>query len=100
LFSLDLHIHSKYSYDSLMDPKTILKVAKRVKLDAIAITDHNTIAGAVAARKICEKGSITVVGSEISTDSGDVIGIFLNEEIKSRSIHEANRVECFKLNKI
>jgi predicted metal-dependent phosphoesterase TrpH len=72
-----------------MDPKTILNVAKHVKLDAIAITDHNTIAGAVAARKNCEKGSITViVGSEISTDFGDVIGIFLNEETKSRSIHE------------
>ena len=72
-----------------MDPNTILKVAKRVKLNAIAISDHNTTAGAVIARKICEKGSITVVvGSEISTDLGDVIGIFLNEEIKSRNIYE------------
>jgi len=89
LFSLDLHIHSKYSYDSLMDPKTILKVAKCVKLDAIAITDHNTIAGAIATRKIREKNSIIViVGSEISTDLGDVIGIFLNEEIKSRNVYD------------
>ena len=88
MFSLDLHVHSKYSYDSLMNPKTILKVAKRVKLNAIAITDHNTIAGAVVARKIYEKDLIIVVGSEISTDFGDIIGIFLNEEIKSRNIYE------------
>jgi predicted metal-dependent phosphoesterase TrpH len=72
-----------------MDPKTILNVAKHVKLDAIAITDHNTIAGAIATRKIREKNSIIViVGSEISTDLGDVIGIFLNEEIKSRNVYD------------
>ena len=59
-----------------------------VKLNAIAITDHNTIAGAIVARKIYEKDLIIVVGSEISTDFGDIIGIFLNEEIKSRNIYE------------
>jgi predicted metal-dependent phosphoesterase TrpH len=71
-----------------MDPKKILKVAKHVKLDAIAITDHNTISGAIVARKIHEKCPMVIVGSEISTDFGDVIGIFLNEEIKSRNIYD------------
>jgi predicted metal-dependent phosphoesterase TrpH len=71
-----------------MDPKKILKVAKNVKLDAIAITDHNTISGAIVARKIHEKCPMVIVGSEISTNFGDVIGIFLNEEIKSRNIYD------------
>jgi predicted metal-dependent phosphoesterase TrpH len=72
-----------------MDPKTVLNVAKRVKLDTIAITDHNIIAGAIAIHKIREKDSIIVIiGSEISTDFGDIIGIFLNEEIKSRNVYD------------
>jgi predicted metal-dependent phosphoesterase TrpH len=72
-----------------MDPKTILKVAEKRQLDAIAITDHNTIRGGVITHKTCRKNSIIVViGSEISTNLGDIIGLFLNEEIKSRNVHE------------
>ncbi len=83
----DLHIHSKYSYDSLATPKRIVKIAKKSGLKGIAITDHDTIKGAVEASKIAKDIEI-IIGSEIKTEKGDVIGLFLNEEIISRQFEE------------
>lgn len=82
----DLHIHSKYSYDSFLSPATIIKIAKKKGLDGVAVTDHNTIKGGAEALKINkDKDFQVIVGSEIKTEYGDVIGIFLNEEIKSQT---------------
>jgi predicted metal-dependent phosphoesterase TrpH len=82
---IDLHIHSKYSFDSLLSPRSILKVAKKRDLTGIAVTDHNTIRGGLEVRKINKDRDFTViVGSEIQTDIGDIIGLCVNEEIKSR----------------
>ncbi|MDI6867746.1 PHP domain-containing protein [Methanoculleus sp.] len=82
---IDLHIHSKYSFDSLLSPKTILKVAKKKGLTGIAVTDHNTIRGGLEVRNINKDSDFTViVGSEVQTEIGDIIGLCLNEEIKSR----------------
>ncbi|WP_292521929.1 PHP domain-containing protein [Methanoculleus sp.] len=82
---IDLHIHSKYSFDSLLSPRTILKVAKKKGLTGIAVTDHNTIRGGLEVRKINKDKDFTViVGSEIQTEIGDIIGLCINEEIRSR----------------
>ncbi len=82
---LDLHIHSKYSFDSVSNPRDIIRVAKGKGLNGIAITDHNTIKGGVEAKKINHDPSfLIIIGSEINTEIGDIIGLFLNEEIKSR----------------
>ena len=48
----ELHIHSKYSFDSLMSLESIIKEAKLRGLDGIAITDHNTIKGGLEAQRI------------------------------------------------
>lgn len=77
----DLHIHSKYSYDSLSQPQKIVKVAIKKGLNGIAITDHNTISGAVEARRFSSNDFEIIVGAEYSTECGDVTGLFLNEEI-------------------
>lgn len=45
MMRFDLHIHSGYSFDSLLDPKRIIKKAIKKNLNGIAITDHNTILG-------------------------------------------------------
>ena len=83
---LDMHIHSKYSYDSFSEPSKIVKMAKRKGLDVISITDHDNM-------KVYEKlphiSDITIVrGMEIKTDMGDITGLFLNEEVKSRGFFE------------
>lgn len=82
---LDLHIHSCYSFDSYLTPQKIISISKSIGLSGIAITDHNTIKGSVAAKKINQdKDFLVIISSEIWTDRGDIIGLFLNEEIKSR----------------
>jgi hypothetical protein len=64
----------------------IIKIAKKKGLDGIAVTDHDTIKGGLAASK---KGKdFVIVGAELRTEYGDVIGLFLNEEIKSNTFIE------------
>ena len=80
----DLHIHSKYSYDSFLAPERIIKTAKKKGLDGVAITDHGTIRGGVETLKLNkDKNFKVIVGAEIKTEYGDVIGLFLNEDIKT-----------------
>lgn len=83
---MDLHIHSKYSYDSFSNPHKILKIAKRKGFDAISITDHDTMD--VYKKNSFNSDVLLIPGMEIKTDMGDVIGLFLNEEISSRSFHD------------
>jgi len=80
---LDLHIHSSYSFDSYSKVSDILKNSKKKGLGGLAITDHNTIKGSLEALKISDEQMI-ICGSEIGTEIGDIIGLFINEEIKSR----------------
>ncbi len=79
----DLHVHSKYSRDGILNPKMIIKIAQKRGLSGVAITDHNTIKGGLTAKKIETEDLQVIIGSEIDTDRGEVIGLFLNEEIKS-----------------
>ena len=82
----DFHIHSKYSKDSMLKPETILKVAKKRGLDGVAVTDHNTIKGGLVTKEKNNDNDFTViVGAEIRTEYGDIVGLFLQEEIVSRN---------------
>jgi len=87
LFKYDLHVHSNYSYDSLSTIANIVKNAKNVGLQGLAITDHDTIKGAIKASKI-DKNIEIIIGTETKTDKGDIIGLFLNEDIISRQFDE------------
>lgn len=79
---LDLHIHSRYSPDSKLDPRYIVKVAKSLGLDGLAITDHNAIDGAVRAWDYAKEFGIAVIrGTEVSTAKGHVLGYGVKEPI-------------------
>ncbi|MBC7876520.1 MAG: PHP domain-containing protein [Anaerolineales bacterium] len=85
LGNFDLHLHSRYSFDGLMSPQYIVRLAKKRGLSGIAITDHNTIAGgAEAFASNNDKDILVIVGTEIYTEIGDILGLFLSREIKSR----------------
>ncbi|WP_292344097.1 PHP domain-containing protein [Methanohalophilus sp. DAL1] len=85
----DLHIHSKYSYDSLMKPYQILKLCRKLGFDVISITDHDTIKGSLAAKKYEKEFGIEVlIGEERKTNYGDIIGLNLNEKLKGRNCME------------
>lgn len=69
-----------------MRPEKILTVAKKVGLDAVAITDHDTLRGGLEGRKYQEKYGVQVIaGSEVKSDAGDIIGLGVQEEIRSRT---------------
>ncbi len=85
---IDLHVHSKYSFDCFTPINIIIKTAKKKGLDGIAITDHNTIKGALKAKTVNSDIKI-IIGSEIPLDNGaEVLGLFLNQEIKSSTFFE------------
>lgn len=81
---IDLHVHSKYSPDGVLEPLEIVKVAKEKGLNGIAITDHNTIKGGEEAQKYESKNFQVIVGAEIMTEKGEITGLFLSKEVKSR----------------
>ncbi len=77
----DLHIHSTYS-DGRASVEDILRIARRIGLNGIAITDHNTLAGSIAACRICWSRYpeiIVVRGVEIDTSEGHLIVLGTDE---------------------
>jgi predicted metal-dependent phosphoesterase TrpH len=79
------HVHSRSSYDSLSSPKSIVRFCRNHGIQSACITDHDTIRGSIEAAKIAEDYGIqAIIGAEYYTEIGDVIGIFLQEEIGSR----------------
>ena len=84
--TIDFHTHTYHSYDCVMKPEKILRLAKERGLDAIVINDHDTIAGGLECKKINNvEGLEVIIGAEIKTSIGDVTGIFLKEEVKARN---------------
>ncbi|NIN72322.1 MAG: PHP domain-containing protein [Gemmatimonadetes bacterium] len=77
---LDLHIHTRASYDCLSDYPDVIATARARGLDRIAVTDHNEIEGALRARDLAPE--LVIVGEEVKTAEGvDVIGLFISEKI-------------------
>jgi len=77
----DLHCHSAASFDSLADPKAMMDKASRVGLTHLAITDHERIDGAQAAAAMAPPGLQVIVGEEIRSADGDLLGLFLREPV-------------------
>jgi hypothetical protein len=83
LIDVDLHMHTDHSYDCATPVEVLLASAREQGLGAIAVTDHNEISGALAAREIAEEARVKViVGEEVKTaGEGEVIGLFIREKI-------------------
>ena len=80
----DFHIHSHYSMDTLTKPQSIVKMARKRGVNGIAITDHHSILGGISARERFGEDFLIIIGAEIFTEVGDLLCLFLNEDIKSR----------------
>ncbi len=82
---LDLHLHTRCSKDSLNTPEAAIKAALKRGLDGVAITDHNTTEAWEEAGKAAKRlGAKVVLGEEVMTPDGEVLGLFLKRPIKSR----------------
>ena len=84
LIEVDLHMHTDHSPDCATPVEVLLETARDRGLGAIAITDHNEVSGALAAREVAEQmgGIKVIVAEEVKTaEQGEVIGLFLEEKI-------------------
>ena len=72
----DLHIHTKYSTDASIPPRTIVdQLYAHSSIKVIAITDHNTLEGYRKVRELASayKDILIIPGVEVSTAEGDII---------------------------
>ena len=77
----DLHMHTNHSHDCATDPEALLDHCIAQGLGAVAITDHNEVSGALEAAAL-GKPITVIVGEEVKTSQGEVIGLFLRERIE------------------
>jgi len=76
------HVHTCYSFDSMLSPARVVRFALKKGINILAVTDHDTINGSLAARELSAGEDLEVIiGAEYSTEKGDIIGLFLCEEI-------------------
>jgi predicted metal-dependent phosphoesterase TrpH len=79
LLTVEFHCHTYHSKDSLMLPEHILEACVRRNIDRIAITDHNAINGALEAATLDPER--VIIGEEIMTTQGELLGYFMKEFI-------------------
>jgi predicted metal-dependent phosphoesterase TrpH len=97
VLKIDLHVHTCYSPDSSITLKEVIKYSKKKGLDGVAITDHNTIKGAL---RLKTRDIILVPGIEVSTLNGHLLGLNIDTLIPAklgieetiRRIHEAGGI--------
>jgi predicted metal-dependent phosphoesterase TrpH len=81
---LDLHNHTRFSADGLMSPATLLRAAAALGIDCVAVTDHDSVRGALEALALAESDSSlprVIPGIELSTLDGEIIGLYVKEPI-------------------
>lgn len=79
MIKADLHLHTCYSMDCAMSLEQIIDRSLKIGINCLAVTDHNTIEGALRLKELAPFPII--VGEEILTTGGEIIGLFLTTEI-------------------
>ncbi len=96
---LDLHVHTVYSFDGTIEPDALRAACRERGLAGAAVTDHDTLRGGL--EFAAELPDLLIVpGSEIRSAEGEIIGLFLREDIPPglsapetmRRIHEQGGV--------
>lgn len=80
MIKVDLHTHSIASPDGSLTERDYRKMLDTGKLDCIAVTDHNTIS--FAKELHAKLGDRIIIGEEITTLEGEIIGLYLTETVK------------------
>lgn len=79
LWNVELHSHTRWSKDCVIPFDAIINLCKKRGIHKIAITDHNTADGALEMHKLAP--DLVIVGEEIMTTEGELLGYFLKESI-------------------
>jgi hypothetical protein len=88
--AIDIGVHTIASYDSVANVENMILSAQRSRLGAIAVTDQDTIGGALFAQRVAErlkregrlrKDFVVIVGEDVSTRQADIYALFIREHI-------------------
>lgn len=76
---VDLHLHSRFSHDGQSTLEELIERSHECGLDRIALTDHNTVEGALKLAQLAP--DLAIVGEEAKTREGEVIGLFITRRL-------------------
>jgi predicted metal-dependent phosphoesterase TrpH len=79
MLRVEFHCHTCYSKDSTTPLEDLLTACRKKKIDRVAITDHNTIAGALRAKELDPER--VIIGEEIMTTEGELLAFFVQQEV-------------------
>jgi predicted metal-dependent phosphoesterase TrpH len=74
---VELHAHTYHSKDCLLEPHQIIDACRKKGIDKLAVTDHNSIAGALELQQMAP--DLILIGEEIMTTQGELLAFFLQE---------------------
>lgn len=83
----DLHVHTQYSKDCRVPPLDMARQLKQQGFAGMAITDHDTAAGALKSYDLSD--FLIVPGIEVSTTWGHLLGLGITADVKSRDVATA-----------
>lgn len=81
MIKVELHCHTHFSSDGFITKTSLQKYCNKKKIDCVCITDHDTMQGAVEI--VGHTPLKIIVGQEVSSGDGDIIGLFLDQKIPS-----------------
>jgi predicted metal-dependent phosphoesterase TrpH len=87
LLRVDLHLHSIFSHDGQSSLRALVEQSRERGLDRIALTDHNTVEGALELARMAPE--LTIIGEEARTREGEVIGLFITDRLAPYLMPEA-----------
>jgi predicted metal-dependent phosphoesterase TrpH len=76
---VDFHMHTMWSGDATTTPDELREAVEATGIDVLCITDHGTVNGAIALAD--ELPCRVVVGQEVRSWAGEIIGLFLSERL-------------------
>ena len=79
MLKADFHMHTWFSNDCGTSPKKLVDRCIQVGLNCIAVTDHNSIRGALQVQQMAP--FMVIIGEEIRTSEGEITGLFLKTSI-------------------
>ena len=79
LLKADLHTHTYFSPDGLTSPDKYVQTCLKRGINCVAVTDHNDLGGALAVQKLASFR--VIIGEEVESLEGEIIGLFLQEEV-------------------
>ncbi|HEX6139543.1 MAG TPA: PHP domain-containing protein [Candidatus Limnocylindria bacterium] len=82
----DFHIHTRFSRDSILSEEKFIRIALERGLTHVAVTNHNNVEGAMAVRDRAAEMGVSdqlavILGEEVSTADGEVVGVYLQRTI-------------------